>query len=170
MHGERGFTLVEFLVAAAIISVGLLGVVIVVPVAGYNVREGKQLSQATFLAEERIEQIRRATWMLTASGDVHDCIGVSSSATVPPTTSACPAGTVVTFPDEGLGALPAPFEQYSRSVRVISCHSIGACPVRTDDARLVTVTVRYIPISGVGGNVSRTTKPVVLSGLVAKNL
>ena len=59
---ERGLTLVEILIALVVISVGLVGIAIVVPVSSEAIQQGGQLSRATFLAEQTIEQARLATW------------------------------------------------------------------------------------------------------------
>jgi len=63
--GEDGLTVVEILLAVAIIGVALGGLGIVVPVSSYAVQDGNQLSTATFLANERLEQV-----MVSAFQDV----------------------------------------------------------------------------------------------------
>jgi prepilin-type N-terminal cleavage/methylation domain-containing protein len=170
MPGERGFTLAELLVAAAVIVVGLVGVAVTIPVTSYAVRDGAQLSGATFLAEARLEQVRGASWAMLAGGQIGDCLGVSGSASDAPTSSECPGrtGRQVTFPDDAAGSLPAPFEGYARSVRIAPCDAASACPVTSHDLRRVTVTVAYVPTSGVGGNATASTRPVVLSSFVAR--
>ena len=72
---DRGLTLVEILIALVVISVGLVGIAIVVPVSSEAIQHGGQLSRATFLAEQTIEQARMATWTSTPAVD---CLGVSS--------------------------------------------------------------------------------------------
>ena len=59
---RRGITLVEVIVAVGIITVGLSALLAAVPFASYGTREGYQLSTATFLANERLEQVRNARW------------------------------------------------------------------------------------------------------------
>ena len=44
---ERGITLVEVLMAAAIIGIGLVGLLTVVPISSYAVYEGNSLTTAT---------------------------------------------------------------------------------------------------------------------------
>ena len=56
--GEDGLTVVEILLAVAIIGVALGGLGIVVPVSSYAVQDGNQLSTATFLAEQMLERAR----------------------------------------------------------------------------------------------------------------
>ncbi len=54
----RGMTLVECMVALFILSIGLLGVMAVIPQASQNTLTGSTLSTATFLATEQLEQIK----------------------------------------------------------------------------------------------------------------
>ena len=99
---RRGITLVEVIVAVGIITVGLSALLAAVPFASYGTREGYQLSTATFLANERLEQVRNARW--ESEPRPLDELGVSPAAT-----SAPKSGAVTTFADEA--ALPAPYER-----------------------------------------------------------
>ncbi len=54
----RGFSLVELLVAVAVISVAMLGVIGMVPVAHHQLRVGGELTKAAGLAQRMIEQLR----------------------------------------------------------------------------------------------------------------
>lgn len=164
--GTRGFTLTEILVAVAVISIGLVGVAIVVPVASFGLHDGRLRTSATFLAEERLEQVRSAVWDAWRG----DCLGISASPAAPPTTATCPSGGTGFFPDESPEDLPPAFQQFSRTVRVTPCSTPGACPIETEDARRVTVTVRYLATSALGANASGSATPVVLNWLVAKKL
>lgn len=51
-------TLTEVLAALTVLSVGLVALISLLPLAAFGVREGAQRSSAIFLAAERIEQIR----------------------------------------------------------------------------------------------------------------
>ncbi|HXH83115.1 MAG TPA: type II secretion system protein [Candidatus Tectomicrobia bacterium] len=165
---ERGLTLAEILVAVAIIGIGLAGLAVVIPVSSFGVQEGAQLSTATFLAEQRIEQVRNAVW--TASPD-SDCIGLSAGDTAP----AIPAGKMCTTTGSGAGTttfgdeanVPG-YPNYSRQTRVIDCMANAAqCSGIGDDAlRLVTVTVWYRPLTG--GGVATQNKPVTIQWLVSQ--
>ena len=75
---RRGITLVEVIVAVGIITVGLSALLAAVPFASYGTREGYQLSTATFLANERLEQVRNARW--ESEPRPVDELGVSSRA------------------------------------------------------------------------------------------
>jgi prepilin-type N-terminal cleavage/methylation domain-containing protein len=153
---QHGMTLAEVLVAIAIIGVGLAALAAAIPIAGYGIQEGSQLSTATFLANARIEQAKNAVW--TTTPDV-DNLGVSSGSAAPQT-----AG-ITTFPDEN--PIAAPYTAYTRTVRVTDCSAGGGCAGITNaNLRQVTVTVTYRPLTGVGQ--SPATKSAAVTMLVAK--
>jgi type II secretory pathway pseudopilin PulG len=162
LRDARGITLAEILVAVGLIGVGLAALMSVVPVAISGVQDGSQTSTATFLAQQRMEQVRNATWDATT-----DCVGRSATETSAPAPS--PAGscgaTAVTFPDEA--AVPG-FPQYARTVRITDC-GITPCGGVTDSAlRLVRVRVTYRPMSAAGGATADSV--VMLEWLVAQRL
>ena len=111
---ERGMTLAEVLVALPIITIGLLALLSAIPLSTYATQEGSQTSTATFLANQRLEQVRNAQWTalcqvdpttgLTVAGPatVSDKLGVSAS----PTAAPRDPGSVVTFADESTVAVP----------------------------------------------------------------
>lgn len=162
LRNDRGITLAEVLIAAAILSIGLAALMAVVPVASYAVQDGSQTSTATFLAQQRLEQVRNAAW-----NAVSDCIGLSPNATSPPAPS--PAGTcgatAVTYPDE---ATVSGFAQYARTVRITDCGVTPCGTVTSPAMRLVMVTVTYRPLSAAGGSNSNTS--VIFEWLVAQRL
>jgi prepilin-type N-terminal cleavage/methylation domain-containing protein len=168
LRGESGMTLAEVLVATVVIGVGLVGLAAVIPLSSYGVHEGNALSTATFLAEQRLEEVRNADW--TTIPTAIDCIAIGPTAA--PTTTACTrtvpttctSGTAcTTYPDE---AAVAGYADFSRRVRVIDC--TADCGINDPDMRLVRVTVSYRPISGVGGSAATATKSAVLELLVAR--
>jgi prepilin-type N-terminal cleavage/methylation domain-containing protein len=160
-HGRdaRGLTLIEVMIAAGVIAIGLSALLAAVPFAAFGTREGFQLSTATFLANERLEQVRNARWESTPRP--LDDLGVSSGAT------SAPARTgMITFPDEA--ALPAPHEQYGRVVRIADCGA-GACSgIARNDLRQVTVTVDYRPMTGVGVADPDRRKSVTVTTFISK--
>jgi prepilin-type N-terminal cleavage/methylation domain-containing protein len=161
---DRGFSLVEVLVASTIIAVGFAGLAGMVALSSYAVREGRYRSVAVALADERAEQMHAVRWDGTG-----DCLGLSPSPAFPPVTDDCPGqgAGFPPFPDEGVGDLAPPFEQFARAARVLTCTS-GICPVISADLRLVTVTVSYAPTSGLGGNASGADQAIMISRLVGR--
>jgi prepilin-type N-terminal cleavage/methylation domain-containing protein len=161
---ERGFSLVELLVASTIIAVGFAGLAGMVALTSYAVREGRHRSVAVALADERAEQLQAARW-----DGAGDCLGLSPASAFPPVTDDCPphGAGFAPFPDERAGALPPPFEQFSRTARVLPC-AAGICAVTSADLRLVTVTVSYTPTSGVGANASGVDQSVAVNRLVGR--
>jgi prepilin-type N-terminal cleavage/methylation domain-containing protein len=160
----RGFSLIEVLVASAVIAVGFAGLTSMLALSSYAVREGRHRSVAVALADERAEQIRAARW--DASGD---CLGLSPSPASAPVTDGCPGrgASFSPFPDERAGSLPAPFESFAREVRVLAC-AAGLCPLASDDLRLVSIAVSYPPTSGWGGRTSAAEQVVLVTHLVGR--
>jgi prepilin-type N-terminal cleavage/methylation domain-containing protein len=156
LSDQHGMTLAEILVAIAIIGVGLAALAAAIPLSGYGIQEGSQLTTATFLASERLEQVRNVTWTATPAVDN---LGVSSGSSAPQ------SGGTTTFPDES--PVAAPYTGYTRTVRITDCGSGGGCAGITDaNLRQVTVTVTYRPLTGVGQ--SPATKSAALTMLLSK--
>lgn len=163
LFDERGITVTEVLIAAAILGLGLVALMGVVPVASYAIQDGNQTSTATFLAQQRLEQVRNASW--TAADD---CVGLSAGAAPAPSPAGSCGATVVTFPDE---TPVAGFPQYARRVRISECeaaHQAKCGTIANPAMRLVTVTVSYRPISAAGGSNANTS--VTIEWLVAQRL
>lgn len=162
VDGEGGLTLVEILVAVAVIAIALVGLGIVIPVASYGVQDGRQLSTATFLAEQMVERTRAAAWTISPAVD---CLGVSTGGGAPvPTGASCHGGLATRFPDEAdVSGSP----EYRRTVRIADCAAIPCGGVTTAGLRLVEVTVAYTPLTGAGG-VSTSPKTVGLAWLVSQ--
>ena len=155
----------EIMTAIGILGVGLMALSAAIPLAAYGIQEGNQLSTATFLANQRLEQVRNAQWTIKQPPAVPpdlDNLGVSASATAAPV-----SGAVTTFPDEN--PVAAPYTQYSRSVRISSCGVGAGCNgIVNADLRLVTVTVTYRPMTGVGMSPAGTAKPATVAMYVAR--
>ena len=126
--GERGFTLVEVLIAMAILTVALLGVVGAValqsggvaaslPFGQGVITRSHYISTATMLAQARLEQLKR----LQYSVSLGDQFGADP----------IPAG----FADEDFGTI-AGLPNFRREVRVQT--GVPAANMKT-----VTVTVRF---------------------------
>jgi prepilin-type N-terminal cleavage/methylation domain-containing protein len=167
---DRGLTLAEILIALVILAVGLVGLAAVLPISSYGIQEGNQLTTATFLAEQRLEQVKGAQWTATPA---LDCVGVSSSPTFVAGGTA-PSGiggtcSPTNYNDEtpGGNALASPYTRYTRQVRIRDC-AANACFAGSDSAiREVRVRVYYTPLQGIGG-VSTSQKFVELTTLVAR--
>jgi len=178
INNERGFSLTEILVAAALIAIGFVALLRVVPLAAAGLQQGNQQSTATQVAQQRLEQARAAVWTAIPA---NDCLGVSTGNAAPVTSgAACPPPppvplTIVTFPDES----PVPgnanfsgFPGYARTTWITDCGVPPGCSgivypaLLTAAPRLVTVTVTYEG-SGSPGATSRT-RTVRLEWLVAQ--
>jgi prepilin-type N-terminal cleavage/methylation domain-containing protein len=162
-RGERGLTLVEVLVALAVIGVALAGLAVVVPVSSYSVQEGQDLSTATFLAEQVLERARAAAW---SESPAIDCLGLSSGNEAPvPAGATCHGATSTRFPDEASGIDGHP--RFRRTVRVFDCASTTPCAgVMTTGMRRVEVGVAYTPLTSTG--VAPSARTIRLEWLVAR--
>ncbi|HEV8420109.1 MAG TPA: hypothetical protein VGR13_01995, partial [Actinomycetota bacterium] len=108
-------TLVEALAALGVLSIGLVALISVLPLAGFGVHEGAHRSGAAFLASQRLEQIR----LVVGSG-----------------------ASLISFADEA--SLAPPHTAFGRAVRVRDCGLAPGCSgIETAGVRQVTVTVTY---------------------------
>lgn len=123
--GERGFTLIEVLMAMAILTIALLGVAGTVALqSGIGasltlgqaaVTRGNYITTATMLAQERLEQLKRLTYTLS-------------------TDNISPDPTPTGFEDEDFGSISG-YPNFRREVRV----STGSPAA---NMKTVTVTVK----------------------------
>jgi Prokaryotic N-terminal methylation motif len=169
IRDERGITLAEVLMATAIIGIGLVGLLTVVPISSFAVYEGNGLTTATFLANQKMEEVKNAVWQQIPAGD---CVGVSAgNGNFAPTSNACTrtnptvcnsGAACTTTADE---APVAGYAGYNRTVRIVDCSTVaGGCGGVVDpNFRRVTVTVTYHAITGTGTGTAGTTKPIVLT-------
>ena len=159
---QHGMTIVEIMFAVGILGVGLLALSAAIPLAAYGIQEGKQLSTATFLANQRMEQVRNAQWVCQSGAPDLDNLGVSASPTVAPV-----SGAITTFPDES--PVAAPYTDYSRTVRITNSGAGDWCNVpASPDQRQVTVTVTYRPMTGIGMSPAGTAKATVVTMYISK--
>lgn len=159
---QAGMSLAEILIACVIVGIGLVGLLSAIPTAGYGMQEGRQLSTAAFLANQRIEQVRNAAWTQCPAVDT---LGVSASAGVPPT-----AGAVTTFPDES--PMAAPYTDYTRTVRITDAQAADPCVGGVGGPnvglRQVVVTVSYRPSTATGVAAAGSTKSAIVILMVAE--
>jgi prepilin-type N-terminal cleavage/methylation domain-containing protein len=165
---QRGMTIAEVLVAVAILGVALAALTGVIPAAAYGIQEGAQLSTATFLAEQRLEQVRNATWQKPqpappAAPPAVDTLGVSTS----PATAPVGDGAAVTFPDES--PMGQPYGSFWRAVRIADCGAAPGCSGVVHSAlRQVTVTVGYRPMTAAGPAPAGTRQTVSVTMYMAQ--
>ena len=119
---EQGLTLAEVLAAFTVLSIGLVALISLLPLAGFGVHEGAHRSGAAFLATQRLEQIRLA-------------VGFGAS--------------LIPATDEA--SLAPPHAAFDRAVRVRDCELAPGCSsITTPGVRQVTVTVTYPIAAGQG--------------------
>ena len=112
----------EALAALSVLSIGLVALISVLPLAGFGVHEGAHRSGAAFLATQRLEQIR----LVVGSG-----------------------ASLISFADEA--SLAPPHAAFGRAVRVRDCGLAPGCSgIETAGVRQVTVTVTYPAPPGQG--------------------
>jgi len=141
-------TVVEVIIALGVVTVGLVALIAAMPLSTSLIGESNRKTTATFLTQQRLEQIKNAQWTTAA-----DTLGGSGS-----------NGTaaVAQWPDEGYNTIVIPmgggnanYPGFRREARIIDC-SFAACsgiPTATagiNTLRQVTVTVFFFPLSGVG--------------------
>jgi hypothetical protein len=181
LSAQCGLTLAEILIALTIITVGLVGLAAVVPISSYGLQEGNQVSTATFLAEQRMEQLKAASWTATPAADCLSTSGTSSTTwSFAAGAAPAPGGTCTpsSFADEtptgSTTATPPtklsdPYGSYTRQVRIRPCDAAGAgCGIADAALRLVTVRVSYSPLQAVGGVDPTASKFVELTMLLAR--
>jgi prepilin-type N-terminal cleavage/methylation domain-containing protein len=134
---SSGFTLVEIIIAAAVIGLGLVGVVAGFLYAVGGVEAGRQQTTATFLAEQRMEQLK--------AGALNNFLNV--------TTANYGAEAYGSISNNG-HAMPT----YRRTVTIVDA------PAGLADTKLVEVRVFYRPVVGFG--VLATEREVRLSALL----
>lgn len=136
-RGATGFTLVEILIAAAVIGLGLVGVAAGFLHAVGGLEAGRQQTTAAFLAEQRIEQLK--------AGALNNFLNV----------------TTAIYPSEAYGSISNngnPMPSYRRTVSIVEA------PGGLADTKLVEVTVFYRPVVGFG--VLAAERQVRLSALL----
>lgn len=152
MQAQRGFTLIEVLIALAILTVAVLGVAATTVLQGGEiggsagaisfgqaaVTRGYYQSTATILAQDRLEQVKRLRYTVPPNPAPIDQFG----------TSLCPTLAVPTgFPDEPVGTI-AGYPNFSRQVRFCT----GPPQAPATNVKLVTVTVAFTLPTAQGAN------------------
>lgn len=129
-RAERGFSLVEALVAVLVFSIGLLGAGALVTTAVRNSNNAYLRSQASFLADSVVERLRAnpaGVWgghynvTLESGKPALPACGTGSG-------SGCTPAQVATRDRRALGDLIA--QQLPEGTGTVSCTVSGAAPVR----------------------------------------
>jgi type II secretory pathway pseudopilin PulG len=174
VRNEAGFTLPEVLLAAMIIIIAFVTLLSVIPYSSASVQSGNQISTATFLANQKLEEAKNVPW---GTAPANDCLGLSANANAAPTV---PAGQTCTLggpPIAAGGALPwaadqnstaiTNFNGYSRNVRITDCSVAPGCTGITDAGmRLITVSVTFQPMTT--SSTAANTKTVTVSMIVSQ--
>ncbi len=159
LSNQHGMTLAEVLVALPIITIGLLALLSAIPLSTYATQDGSQTSTATFLANQRLEQVRNAQWSATPAVDN---LGLSALST-----SAPQSGGTTTFADES--PMAAPYAAYSPQVPNADCGTGAGCTgIVNSGMRLVTVSVTYVPLSATGQTAGPSSRSVTVSMVIAQ--
>ena len=168
ISNQRGMTLAEVMVALPIITIGLLALLSTIPLSTYATQEGSQTSTATFLANQRLDQVRNAQWMATCPPTPRG----TSLASPHPRRRLRQWGGNTTFADEN--PIAAPYAAYTRQVRVTDpiasttvCGATGVIS-GTYGLRTVTVTVTYRPLSATGASAAPSSRSVTINMQIAQ--
>ena len=145
---ESGFTLVELLVAIAILMIGLVAVMQWFPLGTAGVETGRRQSTGVFLAEQKLEQIK--AWALSTAA------GQGFATVVKPGGACANAGNPCA--DDGLNTIPGSPE-YSRTVTIN--------PGPTPTTQLVRVQIQYRRVTG--GGVLTGGQQVDIATLIAQH-
>ena len=172
IRDSAGMTIAEVLIALGVITVGLLALVATMPLSTSTIAESNLKTTATFLAQQRLEQIKNARWCLTCgvAGAAVDTLGGDTSAGDAP---------VALWADEAYdtivvasGNTNANYPRFRRQVRIANCSlavcsgiAVGTATVNT--LRQVTVTVFFRPFTG-PGTISASEESVQTVTLIAR--
>ena len=163
-------TVVEVIIALGVITVGLVALITAMPLSTSLIGESNLKTTATFLAQQRMEQIKNAQWT-TAT----DTLGGGNSDGT---------GAVAQWPDENYDTIAFPGAancgatdrsggcRFRRQVRISDCSIVACSGIPTATAgintlRQVTVTVLFRPLAGTGMT-QATEESVQLVTLIAK--
>jgi len=167
-----GMTVAEVIIALGVITVGLLALLATMPLSTSGVAEANLKTSATFLAQQRLEQIKNAQWTTLPATDQLGGGGSDGTA------------AVAQWPDENYGTIP--FQgapncaandrsggcRFRRQVRIMDC-SVASCSgvaigtTSADTLRQVTVTVFFFGLTG-AGTASASEENVQVVTLIAR--
>lgn len=150
-------TVAEVIIALFVITVGLVGLMAAIPLSTSQIGEAHLKTTATFLAQQRVEQIRNAQWTGSPAADTLGGSGSNGSS------------AVAEWPDE---SAVTNYSRFARTVRIVDCSVSPGCGMTTDSTlatlRQVTVTVRFARMTGIGTINSSTLESVQLITFIAR--
>src|SRR6266542_2044298 len=82
LRDTAGMTVAEVVIALGVITVGLVALIAVMPLSTSQIGEAHLKTTATFLAQQRLEQIKNARWSLTSPPDTLGGAGSNGNAAV----------------------------------------------------------------------------------------
>jgi prepilin-type N-terminal cleavage/methylation domain-containing protein len=144
LANQRGFTLAELLAAVVIIGIGLVAVGAGFDSAIQGVETGRQQTIATFLAEQRMEQVKAAA----LGNSLTACMGFTNI-------------TGVCFPAQAYASIPSAPD--FRSTVTVTDYIVGGAVTR----KRVDVDVFYRPV--VAWGVLNTAERVVRISTLISN-
>ena len=154
---EAGLTLVEILVAVALIMIGLVALMQWFPLGTQGMDTGRKQSTAVFLAEQQLEQVKG--WVLSTCGPttVPACNPAQGFANLPANCNPCNVANTP-FITQAFNTIPGSPE-YSRTVIL----AVGP----TGTTRLIRVQVGFRRVTGVG--VFQGANQVELATVIAQH-
>ena len=129
-----GMTVAEVLLAVSIITLGLLALITAMPLSTSQIGEANLKTTATFLAQQRLEQIKNARWTTVPSVDSVGGGGSNGTA------------AVAQWPDEDYATIAFPGAancaagdrsggcRFRRTVRITDCSVVACSGIATGTA------------------------------------
>ena len=130
--GARGFSLVESMVAIAVLSIGVLSLARLVPFATRTDYGARTDSTATFIAMRQMEQILAQPWSVTSFTDAADDAGATATVNL-----ACTCGGAPCTGNAG-----APFVGATETINYSAAAVVGYRRIYTINQSLVGGTVK----------------------------
>jgi prepilin-type N-terminal cleavage/methylation domain-containing protein len=174
LRKDAGFTLPEVLLAALIITIAFATLLSVIPYSSASVQSGNQISTATFLANQKLEEAKNVPW---GTAPANDCLGLSANANAAPTVPAgqtctlngvvVAAGAALPWAADQNSTAITNFNGYSRNVRITDCGAGAGCTGIVDAGmRLVTVSVTFQPMTT--SSTAAAAKTITVSMVVSQ--
>jgi len=172
---QRGTSLIELMIASLVLTIGVLGCAVLIPIAiGTNSRN-RQQSNSTVIAQMTMEKITSAAAGGSAALTIMDCVGTANTITITGSTGGTGATVLSTGSIDfsvAQGSAGAPAGYY---MSYTSCGTSGR--QSTYDVRwniqtpssyvsLVTVSAR---LKGAGSNAILFSLPVTIRSMVGGN-